>query len=150
MSDRRSEPFEILLVGDDLSDNQPIRDAFENLPIDSCVTVTDDAMAGLAELERRQTDETAPFPALVLLDIDQPSVDGYEFLKAVKADPVLVRLPVIVLTAADDPATVRESYELAANASLSKPSSPDEFDSLAETVASFWFEQVLLPPIDTS
>ncbi|ELZ00367.1 response regulator [Natrialba asiatica] len=150
MSDRRSEPFEILLVGGDPNDDQPIRDAFENLTIDIRVTALDDTTVGLDELERRRTDETTPFPALVLLDIDQPSVDGHGLLEAIKADPVLVRLPVIVLTAADDPATVLESYELAANASLPKPSDPAEFDSLAETVASFWFEQVLLPPIETS
>lgn len=146
MSDRRAEPFDILLVEDDPNDRDLARDAFEQLPVDVTFTVTPDGETALEELSQRQADETAELPALVLLDLDLPSVDGHAFLEAIRDDASLVRLPVIVLASSETEEDVQRSYELAANAYLTKPVEADAFYSLAEAVSEFWFEHVLLPP----
>lgn len=145
MSDRCSESFEVLLVEDDPEDGQLIRTAFEDLAIEVTVTVTTDGDDGLDVLSKRLEDSTATVPDLVLLDLELTRRSGLEFLETIKDDATFVRVPVIVLADSDAPADIRESYELAANAYLTKPTDADEFTTMVETVAEFWFEQVLLP-----
>ncbi|ADD06929.1 receiver box response regulator [Natrialba magadii ATCC 43099] len=150
MSSRRTEPFDVLLVEDDPTDRDLTRDAFEQLPVDVTFTVTPDGETALEELSQRQADESAELPALVLLDLDLPNVDGYAFLETIREDASLVRLPVIVLASSDTEEDVQRSYELAANAYLTKPTEPEAFYSLAKAVSEFWFEHVLLPPASGS
>ncbi|OIB56858.1 response regulator [Natrialba sp. SSL1] len=150
MSSRRTEPFDILLVEDDPTDRDHIRDAFEQLPVELTFTVVADGEAALEELSDRLADEHVELPALVLLDLSLPSVDGHAFLETIREDASLVRMPVIVLTSSDTNEDIQRSYELAANAYLTKPTEPAAFHSLAEAVAEFWFGHVLLPPASPS
>ena len=60
-------------------------------------------------------------PALVLLDLNMPGVDGFEFLKWLRSEPVEMRAPVIVLTASSDRETVQQAAQLGASAYIIKP-----------------------------
>jgi CheY-like chemotaxis protein len=66
-------------------------------------------------------------PLLLLLDINMPRVDGVGVLKAVKADPKLARLPVIVLTTTDDPREVDRCYQLGCSVYITKPVQYQDF-----------------------
>ncbi len=72
-------------------------------------------------------------------------MSGLELLEAITDEPALARLPVLVLTR---PATVEDvhaSYELAANAYLTKPTDPEEYAEMVDAVADFWFRRAALP-----
>jgi CheY-like chemotaxis protein len=68
---------------------------------------------------------------LILLDIRMPRMDGVEALRRIKADEILARIPVIMLTTTDDPREIDECYELGCNCYVTKPV---EFDAFTETL----------------
>ena len=147
MTDRQaSEPFHILLVEDNPGDVRLAREAFEEGDVASVLHVARDGEAGLDFLYQRGEYEDAPRPALVLLDLHLPGVDGLELLERVNEDADLKRIPTIVLTSSDADDDVVRSYERHANAYLTKPFGPDDFAALVRTFEAFWFTRVRLPP----
>lgn len=147
MNDRLEEPIEILLVEDNPGDVRLIQEAFKELSTDVTLCAVTDGDEALEVLSNRRADESASIPDLVLLDLNLPRMGGLEFLEAIQETPAFARLPVLVLTSSNACEDVLESYELAANAYLTKPTDPDEFTSMVETVAEFWFKRAALPPM---
>jgi CheY-like chemotaxis protein len=84
-------------------------------------------------------------PDLVLLDLNLPRRDGREVLEEIKADPDLLSIPVIVLTTSSADADIATSYELHANAFVTKPVAFDEFLEVLKGLEGFWLEIVRLP-----
>ncbi len=99
-------------------------------------------------LRRRNGYADAPRPNLILLDLNLPRKDGREVLAEAKADPELKLIPVIVMTTSKAERDIRESYELQANAYLTKPIDFGQFVEVVESTKSFWFEAVELPKIE--
>jgi len=77
-------------------------------------------------------------PGLVLLDLNLPKKPGHEVLAAIKADPALRCIPVVVLTSSSAESDVRRSYELAANGYVTKPTGLDDFFGLVRAIERFW------------
>ena len=71
-------------------------------------------------------------PKVILLDIKMPKVSGLEVLRAVKSDPVMKVIPVVILTSSEEDPDIKKSYELGANSYIVKPV---EFDNFSKTVA---------------
>jgi CheY-like chemotaxis protein len=95
---------------------------------------------------RRQVEHIhAPRPDLILLDLNLPRMDGREVLAQVKEDPSLKTIPTVILTTSEAEADIMKSYELQANAYLSKPVQLDEFESLVNSIKDFWLTRVKLP-----
>ncbi|TYT63435.1 response regulator [Natrialba swarupiae] len=149
MSDRFEGPIEILHVEDNPGDVRLLRDAFDESSTAVTIRVATDGEAAFEELGVRNEAGPPSLPHLVLLDLDLPRTDGFEFLETVRSKPVLAHLPVLVLTDSEANEDVLESYELAANAYLTKPTDPDEYGEMVNSVVEFWFEQVMLPPPKT-
>lgn len=87
-----------------------------------------------------------PLPSLILLDLNMPRKDGREALMEIKADPVLRRIPVVVLTSSKAEDDVISSYEMGVSGFIAKP---PVFESLVEVVKAlgkYWLEIVELPP----
>lgn len=82
----------------------------------------------------------------MLLDLNLPRKDGREVLAEIKEDPLLRRLPVIVLTTSQAEADVSRSYELHANCYIVKPVDFDRFIDVVKGIESFWCSLVKLPP----
>jgi CheY-like chemotaxis protein len=80
----------------------------------------------------------APYPGVLLLDINMPKVNGLEVLRQVRNDPVLSHLPVVVLTTSKRDEDVMESYDLNVNAYVAKPLHFDEFSAAIHTIYQFW------------
>lgn len=139
------KPIEILLVEDNPGDVRLIQEAFTELSTDLTLCAVSDGDKALEVLSTRRADESATLPDLVLLDLNLPRMGGLEFLETIQETPELARLPVLVLTSSNACEDVLESYELAANAYLTKPTDPNEFTSMVETVAEFWFRRAALP-----
>jgi CheY-like chemotaxis protein len=86
-------------------------------------------------------------PAVVLLDLKMPRVDGLEVLRQVKSDPQLKATPIVMLTSSQDERDVRESYELGANAYVVKPVEFRKFASVLQQLELFWLGINHPPPL---
>lgn len=140
------DPADVLLVEDNPGDVRLVREAFEESASDSRLQVVTDGTAALSFLRQQGEHADAPQPDLVLLDLNLPRTSGEELLAALAGDPVLRRIPVVVLTSSDAREDVRSAYDRQANAYLMKPVDPEAFMQLIEQVASFWLSTAVLPP----
>ena len=137
----------ILLVEDNSDDVElTIRALKRNGIINNIVTLRDGVQA-LDYLQKRGPYEqsTDEYPALVLLDLKLPRIDGLELLGQIKADPNLKTLPVIMLTSSKQERDVSRAYQLGVNSYICKPTDFSEFVDLIGTLGRYWFSCVELP-----
>ncbi len=139
------KPVQILLVEDSPGDVSLTRAALADSRIANDLHVVGDGDLAL-EFLRAPGDSASPRPDLVLLDLNLPRTDGREVLRQMKEDPLLRRIPVIVLTSSADEADVLKSYDLHANSYVTKPIDFEEFLSAVRTIEDFWLSIVRLPP----
>lgn len=84
-------------------------------------------------------------PGLILLDLRMPRMDGFEVLKALKADPALQAIPVVVLTTSQAEEDIVRSYKLGVNSFITKPVTFHGLVQAVRTLGQYWFELVELP-----
>jgi CheY-like chemotaxis protein len=87
----------------------------------------------------------APLPGLILLDLNMPRKDGREALKEMKADPILRRIPIVVLTTSKAEEDILRSYDLGVNSYVTKPVTFKSLVELIKVLGQYWFEVVELP-----
>ncbi|AEA22705.1 response regulator [Pseudonocardia benzenivorans] len=134
----------VLLVEDDPGDVLMTREAFDEYLHNRLDVVTDGAEA-LSYLRNEGQYADAPRPDLILLDLNLPRRDGREVLAEVKADPGLSAIPVIVLTTSQAEEDVLRSYQLHANAYVTKPVDFDRFIDAIKQIDHFFVSVVQLP-----
>ena len=139
------EPIDVLLVEDDAGDVLLIREAFEHNKVHNNLEVVSDGVEAIAYLRREGEYADAPRPDLVLLDLNLPRKDGREVLAEVKEDPGLRRIPVVVLTTSKAEEDVLRSYDLHANAYVTKPVDFDRFIEVVRQIDEFFVSVVKLP-----
>jgi Response regulator containing a CheY-like receiver domain and an HTH DNA-binding domain len=147
-SSMRSEDaaaFEILLVEDDPADAGLAKRALKDGKILCRVNHVRDGVEALAFLKREGEFRDAPRPNLVLLDLNMPRMDGRGVLEAMKGDPELKTIPVVILTTSDVDRDVNASYLLGANSFITKPMDMDAFFEAIRSVEEYWFRVVRLP-----
>jgi two-component system response regulator len=137
--------IEILLVEDDPGDELITREAFQHNKLKNNLHVAHDGEEGLDFLYQRGQFEGAPRPDLILLDLNLPKYDGRQLLEKVKSDPDLARIPVVVLTTSSAEEDILRSYELHANAYVTKPVDLDQFMSAVRQIDEFFVQVVRLP-----
>jgi CheY-like chemotaxis protein len=138
-------PIEILLVEDDPGDVLITQEALSDSKVANTLHVVNNGEEALKFLRHEAPYETAPRPGLVLLDLNLPRLDGHEVLAAVKADETLRRIPVVVLTTSEAEEDVLRSYDLHANAYVTKPVDFDRFVQVVRQVDDFYISVVRLP-----
>jgi two-component system, response regulator len=138
----------ILLVEDNIDDyNAAIRSfkaAHLNNPIHWCKT-GQEALDFLKHEGPYAQGPSSALPALILLDLNMPGIDGRKVLAAVKQDTALKRIPIIILTTSSDERDVTQCYDLGASTYIQKPV---DFDGLIRAVGrikDYWFGVALLP-----
>ncbi|NGM70005.1 response regulator [Natronolimnobius sp. AArcel1] len=141
-----TDTAQILLVEDNPGDVRLTKEAFKQGRIENDLHVVSDGTEALDFLAQQNEYSDAPRPDLILLDLNLPRTDGEEVLLELKADPQLRSIPVIVLTSSRAEEDIARSYELHANAYLTKPVDPDEFIETVRAFEEFWFSVVRLPP----
>jgi CheY-like chemotaxis protein len=139
------EPIEVLLVEDDPGDVLLIREAFEFNKVHNNLNVVSDGEQALAYLRGEGEYAGSNRPDLVLLDLNLPRKDGREVLAEVKGDPSLRAIPIVVLTTSEAEEDVLKSYELHANAYVTKPVDFERFVSIVRQIDDFFVSVVRLP-----
>lgn len=139
------EPVHILLVEDNPGDIRLTREAFKEQSIANELHIARDGGEALDFLFQRNAYTDAPQPDIILLDLNLPRINGDEILDEIRSDERLNKIPVIVLTSSQAEEDVIRSYELQANAFLTKPVDPIEFIETIRTFRTFWLEIVRLP-----
>jgi CheY-like chemotaxis protein len=138
--------IDVLLVEDDPGDIVLIREAFADHKVGNSLSVVSDGVEALAFLRREYGYEDAPRPDLILLDLNLPRKDGSEVLAEIKADPGLSTIPVVVLTTSEADEDILRSYELHANAYVTKPVDFEQFSQIVHQIDEFFIGVVKLPP----
>lgn len=145
------QPITILMADDDEEDRMLTQKAFELNRLGNDLRFVEDGEDLLDYLHQRgkyADPASAPRPGLILLDLNMPRLDGREALAAIKSDPSLRRIPVVVMTTSEADQDIARSYDLGANSYVTKPVT---FDSLAQVIKAldqYWFEIVALPEGD--
>jgi CheY-like chemotaxis protein len=137
----------ILLAEDDEDDFILVRDALEEAGVAADLRRVDDGEEVMDYLARRGrfTQEVAPAPDIVILDLNMPRKDGREVLRDLKLHPWLRRIPVIVLTTSRAEEDVARSYALGVNSFIRKPSAFEALVEAMRSIGRYWFEVVELP-----
>jgi chemotaxis family two-component system response regulator Rcp1 len=139
-------PIELLLVEDNPGDVRLTQEALREGKVSNHLHVAADGVEALAYLRREGQYAQAPQPDLILLDLNLPKKSGPEVLAEIKADPVLKRIPVVILTVSKAEEDVLKSYNLHANCYITKPVDLDQFLEVVKSIEDFWLTVVVLPP----
>jgi CheY-like chemotaxis protein len=139
MTQPESEPITVLLVEDDPGDVVLIQEAFEHNKVRNTLHVAGDGVEAMEFLR------TGSRPDLILLDLNLPRKDGREVLAEVKGDAALRSIPVVVLTTSKAEEDILRSYDLHANAYVTKPVDFNRFIEVVRQIDEFFVTVVKLP-----
>ena len=144
-SQTTGRPIEILLVEDNPGDVRLTVEALKDVKVHNNLHVVKDGMEAMAFLHREGKYADAPHPDLILLDLNLPKKDGCEVLAEIKEDPMLKRIPVVVLTGSKAGEDILKTYNLHANCYISKPIDLEQFIMVVKSIEGFWLTIVKLP-----
>lgn len=131
-------PVKILLVEDSPDDADLMVEALRDSDLNLSITVAEDGEIAMNYLLGKDGHAAAVRPDLILLDLHLPRKNGHEVLAEIKQDPVLHRIPVIVLTSSDNEQALLAAYDLRANCCVSKPVDQDQFALTVKKIEYFW------------
>lgn len=124
----------ILLVEDDTIDAMTVRRAFRDLNVTNPLAHALNGEEALAYLQNSDNER----PCVILLDLNMPKMNGIEFLKIVKVDPVLRRIPVVVLTTSNEERDIVDSFKLSVAGYIVKPVDYRKFVEAIQTIDLYW------------
>lgn len=131
----------LLLVEDNPADARLVREALAERREPTCLHWVPDGQQALDRLRC----PTSQRPDLVLLDLNLPGLNGLEVLSAIKSDPDLRSLPVVVLTSSAAPRDLAAAYAAHANSFVLKPSGFSAFVEVIDKICTYWGANLLLP-----
>jgi len=129
-------PPPILLVEDNPMDLDLTLRAFNKKNFSNQIHIARDGEEALAFIARWEAGE--PQPAVILLDINLPKVNGLEVLRQLKTHERFRRIPVVVLTSSKEDKDLKTAYDLGVNSYIEKPVSFNKFMEVAEQIELYW------------
>jgi CheY-like chemotaxis protein len=138
----------ILLAEDNSKDVELTMEALSENNLANQVVVVKDGVEAMEYLryEGNYKQRTHENPAVLLLDIKMPRMDGIEVLKAIRSDDKLKTIPVVILTSSREESDLIKSYELGVNAYVVKPVNFKDFIAAIKQIGIFWALLNELPP----
>ena len=137
--------YPILLVEDNPDDIIIAKRAFTKGRIRNKLYVVHDGEEAIDFLKKRGEFKDAPTPALVLLDLKMPKVDGFEVLKEIKSDENLKSIPIIVLTSSERDGDIERAYQLGCNSYIVKPVNFENFIKTVIEIKQYWLIVCKIP-----
>ena len=130
----------ILLAEDSLADAEMAIDALREANLANPIVHVEDGVEAMEYLHRkgRFADRSEEDPAVLLLDIKMPRMDGLEVLQRIRADERLRRMPVVILSSSREESDLVRSWNLGVNAYVVKPVDIDQFFAAVKTLGKFW------------
>ncbi|TAA21351.1 response regulator [Pseudoxanthomonas winnipegensis] len=130
----------ILLAEDSIADAEMAIDALREANLANPIVHVEDGVEALDYLLRRGAHAERPegLPAVLLLDIKMPRMDGLEVLRAIRSDETLKALPVVILSSSREESDLVRSWDLGANAYVVKPVDIDQFFTAVKALGAFW------------
>lgn len=130
----------ILLAEDSLADAEMAIDALREANLANPIVHVEDGVEAMDYLLRRGAHAERPegMPAVLLLDIKMPRMDGLEVLKRIRHDETLKHLPVVILSSSREESDLARSWDLGVNAYVVKPVDIDQFFQAVKTLGTFW------------
>ncbi len=144
----KRRPCTILLVDDDPSDQFLVQEGMRMANLSYDLRVAGDGDEALDYLYRRgrfAQPQRSPRPDLILLDLNMPRCDGRQVARAVKSDPNLRYIPIVVFTTSSLDQDVQNLYEIGVNTFVQKPMNFDQFTEVLRDLSQFWLERAILP-----
>jgi two-component system response regulator len=142
-------PKPVLLVEDNPSDIELTQRALQKSRISNPLIVAEDGVEALEYLfgtGKHAGRDPMDLPALILLDLNLPRVDGLSVLKQLRADPRTRRAPVVVLTTSNEERDLAKSYDLGVNSYVRKPVDFTQFAAAVEQLGLYWLVLNEPPP----
>lgn len=136
--DDKKNMTNILLVEDDEVDVMNVKRAFKKNNITNPLYMASNGLEALALLRSKQNVKIPQQRRLILLDLNMPKMNGIEFLRELRADPVLRSIPVIVLTTSNEDKDKVEAYELNVAGYILKPVTFSNFVDTVATLNKYW------------
>ena len=124
----------ILLVDDDDIDAMTVYRALRELKSEHALDHVTDGEKALAYLQNPAN----PLPELILLDINMPRMNGFEFLKIIKADPKLKMIPVVMLTSSEEESDRNNSFSQSVAGFMVKPVDYPQFVNVIQLISNYW------------
>ena len=143
---QEGETIEILLVEDNPGDVRLTQEALKESKLLNNLHVAIDGQEAMLFLKKEGDFADKPTPDIILLDLNLPIKDGPEVLEEIKADTVLRRIPVVIITSSEAEENILKTYEHYANCYIQKPLNLDQFSRVVQAISNFWFSIVKLPP----
>ncbi len=138
-------PLYLLIVDDNEDDIVLAREALASARRFTVVHVARNGVEAMAYLRQEPPHENGRRPDLVLLDINMPQLNGFETLQAIKADPALRALPVIMLTTSDREDDITRAYDYGSSTYVRKPLDFADFVEAMMRLEAYWGRTALLP-----
>ena len=132
----QNSPRPILIVEDNPMDLDLTRRAFARRKLANPIEVARDGEEALAFLPRWQAG--APQPAVILLDLKLPKVNGLEVLRQIRSHPEFGDIPIVMLTTSAEDADIKKAYELGVNSYILKPVDFEKFLEVAAQIELYW------------
>jgi len=136
----------ILLVEDDPVDQEMIGLAFTRASVANRVITMGNGQEALDYLMAPGRDSVLPI--VIILDLNMPQMDGFEFLRRIKAEPRFAAIPVVVLTTSQFDRDLTQSYALGASSCLTKPGDFEQLVKMAAEVDQYWCRRNRIPESD--
>ncbi len=149
MSEPTPKSVTILMADDDPDDRKLTREAFEENHLANELRFVEDGEELLDYLNRRgkySDPASAPWPSILLLDLNMPRKDGREALQELKKDPRFRGIRVVIMTTSKAEEDVVRSYNLSAASYITKPVTFERLVEVVRTLGKYWLEIVELPP----
>jgi CheY-like chemotaxis protein len=134
--------YMIMVVEDDPTDWDLMEESFNDAQLAHEVKRLHDGV----ELLEYLGDPSNEKPGLILLDLNMPRLNGFETLVALRSDPNLRHLVVVIMTTSKSSIDIFKGYHLGANSYIVKPLSFKDMTKAIKTLESYWINLVVLPP----
>lgn len=147
MEAAETKPIVILMADDDDDDYVLTKKALaESRLLNDLIRVRDgEELMDYLHRKGEYTQENAPRPGVILLDLNMPRKDGREALREIKSDDTLRNIPVVVFTTSKAEEDIYKTYQLGVNSFITKPVTFDSLTDVMRTLGNYWFEIVELP-----
>ncbi|WP_280585812.1 response regulator [Halorubrum sp. Boch-26] len=125
-------------IEDNPADIRLVREGVDAADIELALHVLNSGQQAADKLTAIDADSPEDHPDLILLDLNLPGKSGFDLLEVVRNESAFRDVPVVIVSSSENPDDINRSYELSANAYITKPTDPDDYIEMIDATVNFW------------